>query len=205
MFRDARDIGATQIVDSQFILGLLRDKILEEEYLNAYKKAMVLNRKAVAGHLFEELMHSIYSSTRHNSPAVQGSHQATGTGHEGVNQLLEMCVYWIPSTVNFAVIDAALIDALGKIWCVQYTVSSQHSFNGSLLRSKFLRRIPQSAGAVTTDDSCTILFVVPKGVEFADPDTAPFSNRTFYVDCANMETVRRDVPNIFGDATSALP
>jgi hypothetical protein len=205
MFRGERGIGATQIVDSQFILGLLRNKISAQEYLNAYKKAMILNRKAVAGHLFEELMHSIYCSTQHNSPAVQGSHQATGTGHEGVKQLLDKCVYWIPSTVNFAVIDAAFIDTSGNIWCVQYTVSSQHSFSGSTLRSKFLKRIPQSAGAVTSDDSCTILFVVPKGVEFANPDTDPFPNRIIYVDCTNMETVLRGVPEIFIEAMSAQP
>jgi hypothetical protein len=75
--------------------------------MNAYKKAMVVNQRAVTGNLFEELMHSIYCSTRHGSPAVQGSHQATGTGHDGVKQLLQKCVYWIPSTVNFAVVDAA--------------------------------------------------------------------------------------------------
>jgi hypothetical protein len=166
---------------------------------------MLLNRKAVAGHLFEELMHSIYCSAQHNSPAVQRNHQATGTGHEGMKQLLENCVYWIPSTVNFAVIDAALIDTSGKIWCVQYTVSSQHSFRGSTLRSKFLKRIPQSAGAVTSDDSCTILFVVPKGVEFANPDTDPFPKRIIYVDCTNMETVLRGVPEIFIKAMSAQP
>jgi hypothetical protein len=113
-------------------------------------------------------------------------------------------LYWIPSTVNFAVIDAALIDALGKNWCVQYTVSTRHSFSGSTLRSKFLKRIQQSAGLATSDNSCTILFVVPSEVVFTtDTDTAPFPNRTAYIDCTNMETVMRDVPNIFGEATSA--
>ena len=110
MFRLPND-AAFQIIDSQLIIGLLQDRVATEEYLNSFKQALAQNQRAIAGYHFEALMHSVFCNTTHNGDdPVQGALKATGNGREGVKQLIEQSIYWIPSISNFANIDAASVD-----------------------------------------------------------------------------------------------
>ena len=70
---------------------------------------MVLaGKRAVAGCHFEELLHKCF---RQFLPApVEEVIQAEGTAADGVEQLAKPLAYWIPSTSNFANIDAAFVD-----------------------------------------------------------------------------------------------
>ena len=175
MFRPTPGNGAVfQIVDSQFILSLVGDKIATDEFLNSFKQAIEKNQRAVAGYHFEAMMHSVFCrNTPANNNPVQESLKATGNGAEGVKQLDRKFLYWIPSTSNFANIDAALVDEDGTLFCLQYTVQATHVFNETTFRAKFLRRIPNNFGARVGDDSARIIFVVPSDVAFTSPETFP--------------------------------
>ena len=147
MFRDENG-SAFQIVDSQHILSLLKHKITTEKYLNSFKLALQENQKAVAGYHFEAMMHSVFCEATHTvKDPVQESLKATGSGHDGVQQLVRKSMYWMPSTTNFANIDAALVDKDGVVFCVQYTVQADHTFNSTTFATKFLKRLPQQLGA----------------------------------------------------------
>jgi hypothetical protein len=89
--------------------------------------------------------------------------QGTGTGKESVKSLHEEGIYWMPSTPNFASIDAAIF-ANGILHCIQYTISSEHDFNLVSFESKFVEQLPPDlqcwAGVVHFH------FVVPTEVTF---------------------------------------
>jgi hypothetical protein len=101
---------------------LLHDKVGLEEYLNAYRHAMKRGLSSAAGCHFEELRHVLFQKRPNPITRVLKS---VGTGAQGVQQLREYSVYWIPSIPNFANIDTAIVikDEQYKvtIWCLQYS------------------------------------------------------------------------------------
>ena len=186
IFKAAEHFGAYQIVDSQFYSRELRKRLGPEPSLHAYIYAMDRNLKSAAGCHFEELMHECF---KHNAPkTVNHVIQAEGSGAEGVRQLTEACSYWIPSTPNFANIDAAFVDKQKKLWCIQYTVSKTHAFNSTTFRTKFLRPLRQVIEY--NDAEIGLIFAVPKQVDFTIPENAgEFQARTVHVDCSSIDTV----------------
>ena len=197
MFRNKYG-AAFQIVDSQHILSLLKHKITTEKYLNSFKLALQENQKAVAGYHFEAMMHSVFCEATHTvKDPVQESLKATGSGHDGVQQLVRKSMYWMPSTTNFANIDAALVDKDGVVFCVQYTVQADHTFNSTTFPTKFLKRLPQQLGA-QKDESARIIYVVPDDVDLQLPDTEPYPNRKLVkIDYRTIETVKKSAARVF--------
>jgi len=198
MFKATDHAGAHQIVDSQFYARELRKRLGPESYLNAYKFAVKKNLKTAAGCHFEELMHECFKEFL---PApVKEVIQAEGTAADGVKQLAKPFAYWIPSTPNFANIDAAFVDRQKKLWCIQYTVSETHKFNTATFRTKFLR--PLGSVIDYSNDDVGIVFVVPKGVEFMIPEDAnEFNSSTVYIDCTSVDTLQK-LPFPFLNPTS---
>ena len=191
--------AAFQIVDSQFILSLLENKVATEKYLNSFKRALKENQKAVAGYHFEAMLHSVFCEATHgDDDPVQESLKGTGNGKEGVQQLVRRFMYWMPSTSNFANIDAAWVDGHGIIFCIQLdTVQADHKFNSTTFVTKFLRQLPGQLGAQTTDQSARIIFVVPDDVEFSMPDTDPYSRKLVKINCESIEKVKASTAAIF--------
>ena len=186
MFRAEGHPGTHQIVDSQFYARELRLRLGAESFYNAFKFALDKGLLAAAGCHFEELMHECFKDL----PApVKKALQSVGTGAEGVSQLDQQLFYWIPRVPNFANIDAAIVDASGKLWCIQYTVSATHSFNTTTFRTKFLR--PLSRVIEFGADDIEILFVVPNNITFTIPEDASldFSCTEVQIDCSSIETV----------------
>mmetsp|Transcript_14763 Transcript_14763/g.21775 ORF Transcript_14763/g.21775 Transcript_14763/m.21775 type:complete len:156 (+) Transcript_14763:262-729(+) len=120
------------------------------------------------------------------SPSVVGSVYSTGTGAEGVLQFSNTNVYWIPSISNFANIDSAIIGSRGDLWCFQFTIGAVHTYKSRRFRQQFLRNIP-----VPFNGPATILFVVPRGNAFVEPNVnGDASVRTVSVDCSSLQSVR---------------
>lgn len=186
MFRAPGHPGAHQIVDSQFYARELRLRLGAESFYNSFQFAVEKGLMTAAGCHFEELMHECF---RDLPAPVQKLLQSVGTGVEGIQQLVSRLVYWIPGVPDFANIDAAFVDANGKLWCIQYTVSGSHSFNTTTFRAKFLRPLGRAVNFNATD--IEILFVVPDDVNFAIPVDARinFPCSVIPINCSSIKTV----------------
>ena len=137
---------------------------------------------------FEELLHECFKRRSPPPPPVQEVIQAVGSGADGVSQLTRRSAYWIPSISNFANIDAAFVGANAKLYCIQYTVSTTHPFNTTTFRAKFLRPLRQHISF--EEEEVEILFVVPRGIQFAIPDAAQeWSCSVISIDCSSFERV----------------
>jgi hypothetical protein len=191
--------SALQIVDSQYYARLLHDKVGLEQYLNAYKHATDRSLSTAAGCHFEELLHVLFQKLPRPIESVLKSE---GKGAEGVEQLQGYSVYWIPSISNFANIDAAVVIRDGQdkatMWCLQYTVSSSHSFNSRTFRTKFLNRL-KFTSKFTGFQQVKILFVVPKGTDFTLPaevvEDPEIEGVQTSVDCKDVDALKRSVEN----------
>ena len=188
--------SAYQVVDSQFVARLLRDRVGLENYYNAYMESKEKGLASAAGCHFEELLHQLFY--KRPSP-ISGILQSKGTGVEGVNQLSDFLVYWIPSVPNFANIDAALLTKDPNdnvtVWCFQYTISAEHTFNPRTFRTKFLRPLLQTFKLQSDCVSVKIAFVVPDDVHLSfrrpeEVDEEGYEGLTVAVDCSSVETVK---------------
>ena len=188
--------SAYQVVDSQFVARLLRDRVGLENYYNAYMESKEKGLASAAGCHFEELVHQLFY--KRPSP-ISGILQSKGTGVEGVNQLSDFLVYWIPSVPNSANIDAALLTKDPNdnvtVWCFQYTISAEHTFNPRTFRTKFLRPLLQTFKLQSDCVSVKIAFVVPDDVHLSfrrpeEVDEEGYEGLTVAVDCNSVETVK---------------
>jgi hypothetical protein len=187
--------SALQIVDSQYFVRLLQDRVELDQYYNAYVHAKNRGLSSAAGCHFEELLHRVF---QYLPKPIEGLVQSTGTGPEGVSELSKYSLYWIPSIPNFANIDAALAlknaDGSTTVWCIQYTVAKDHSFNGNTFLVKFLRPVLRALGLKLENVSFKIYFVVPQDVYqvFKSPkevEEAGYEAKTAFVDCSTPEAV----------------
>lgn len=172
-------------VDSGYMLRGLRKKINGDELFDSYKKAEAEGNKGAQAAYFEEMMHWCFRE-KDTSPSIVESVQAVGSGAEGVRELVRILQYWIPSIPNFANIDSAIVGSDGKVWCFQFTISKSHSYTKRRLRLGFLSfiQVPVQEGEVT------IIFVVPSGTPFTEPDTGnEVATATAVIDCSSLETV----------------
>jgi hypothetical protein len=215
MFRSENGVyfgSAVQIVDSQYYVRLLHDRVGLEEYLIAYNHAMIRSLSSAAGCHFEELLHVLFQ--KRPKPISQVL-QIVGTGAEGVQQLQDYFVYWIPSIPNFANINAAIVikglQGSATIWCLQYTVASTHAFNASTFRTQFLKPVCVKLGLAAATTSVKILFVVPSNVisNFQLPEgveRAGFEGLKAGVDCRDVEALQSCFANFaFLEQPPAFP
>ena len=161
-----------QLVDSQYLLTRLRDRLTTDELRQAYKVAVALDSRTMMGVLFEEMMHKWLQMAK-PSPIVGFVRSERGkTGCEGVGDLTEPFIYWVPSTPNFANIDAAFIDANIELHCIQYTIRDSHSFNEDTFENDLVAELKKK---FPNGFKCaTIYFAVPTGVNFDLQDHSAF-------------------------------
>lgn len=186
-----------QIVDSAYVLSLLENSETETHYLEAYKEAIKLEAKAIAGHHFEKLMHKVFvrMSKEEGEGPLKSHIRSEGTTIQGVRQLQQKNTYWMPSVPNFPGIDAALVDSDGTIFGVQYFAGARHGFKVRAFRTKFLNHIAQEVGA--NADSVRIMFVVPNDQSGRPDDLPDFDNRIIEIDVESIESVIRDAKKVF--------
>mmetsp|Transcript_5782 Transcript_5782/g.10242 ORF Transcript_5782/g.10242 Transcript_5782/m.10242 type:complete len:408 (-) Transcript_5782:48-1271(-) len=152
-----RLVNAIQIVDSTYVMQLLRGRLTLESYLKALKLGKAIRSGAVVGIFFEEVLHQWF---RDSLPTgITRVCTSTGTGAEGVRQLREKGIYWIPCIPNFANIDAAVV--IGRVLYVfHYTKRPDHSFNKDTFWQHFVTVV---RGAVEFD-RVHVYIVVMDGV-----------------------------------------
>jgi hypothetical protein len=161
-----------QLVDSQYLLTRLRDRLTTDDLRQAYKVALALGSRTIMGVLFEEIMHKWFQMAR-PSPLVGFVRSERGkTGRERVGDLTEPLIYWVPSTPNFANIDAAFIDANEGLHCIQYTIKDSHSFHEYTFEADLIAELKEKFP--NGFKSAAIYFAVPTGVNFNLQDHSAF-------------------------------
>ena len=182
------------IVDSQYMIHKLHEKVDGEELLNSYHSARDCGYYKAAADYFEELMHWQLSQPG-VFPSISDSLKGQGTASEGVQMLKTTNCYWMPSTPNFVNIDAAIVRPDMHVWCFQYTTGQSHTYKKRRLRPKFLNVLNQSFVQQVQD--VTVIFVVPTGTTFSTPDTGGECNtKVVTVDCENMDVLRASLTNL---------
>jgi hypothetical protein len=83
---------------------------------------------------------------------------------EGVADLSTSLLYWVPSTSNFANIDAAFVDASAVLHCIQYTIKASHDFDSTTFGNDFIRELKKTFPAGFS--KVVVYFAVPVGVDF---------------------------------------
>lgn len=117
---------AMQIIDSAYVLQLLRGRLSMDNYFMAMRRGKAIQNGSVVGVYFEEILHQWFKDTLPSD--ISQVCASSGTAAEGLEMLVEKNTYWIPSVGNFPNIDAAAV--LGSVlYCYQYTKSSVHGFN----------------------------------------------------------------------------
>ena len=169
-FYDPETNTTRTIVDSHYVFRQLvsrldfesNDDVMESysAVIESYKVATALQRQAVRGWCYEDLLHRWWKRL------LPGWIQAHGTGAEGVQQLLQECLaerlnmYWIPSIPQFANIDAAIVvDA--TLICFQYTVQTQRHFDEDLLWEEIVGKLVRKGVPI---DVVKVVFVTPSDV-----------------------------------------
>lgn len=187
--------SALQIVDSQYYVRLLQDRVELDQYYNAYMHARSTGLSSAAGCHFEELLHRVF----YKRPLpIQGIIKSSVTGAQGVSELSKCGWYWIPSIPNFANIDAALVlkssNGSTTVWCIQYTVATDHAFNSKTFLVKFLRPVLETMGLKVDAVSVVIYFIVPHDIfkDFKLPEEvegAGYKAKVAFADCSTVDTV----------------
>ena len=115
---------------------------------------------------FEGIIHKWVMDNR-PSPMVQDICVSTGNKQEGLAQLTDLNVYWIPSVSNYPAIDSAFV-VNKTLFCFQMTISENKkmgelvtNFRAMVLKD-FRPKFPNLSAAV-------VYVVVPKGTSIKCP------------------------------------
>mmetsp|Transcript_12840 Transcript_12840/g.21323 ORF Transcript_12840/g.21323 Transcript_12840/m.21323 type:complete len:255 (-) Transcript_12840:532-1296(-) len=162
-----------QLVDSQFLLEHLRDRLDINNLRTAFNVARALGSRSVMGTLFEEMLHKWFQKSLPGSVAafVRSSSEKTRT--QGVeDDLVDANSYWVPGIPNFTNIDAALVDVNNLLHCVQYTVMEKYGFNQETFK-EFLDLV---LNAFPIRSQVSVYFAVPTNVTFSLVDHDEFEH-----------------------------
>ena len=160
------------LVDSQYLLTRLRDRLTTDDLRQAYKVAVALDSWTMMGVLFEEIMHKWFQMAKPSPLAGFVRPERGKTGREGVCDLEEPLIYWVPSTPNFTNIDAAFINANKELHCIQYTIRDSHSFHEDTFENDLVAELKKKFP--NGFQSAAIYFAVPTGVIFNLQDHSAF-------------------------------
>ena len=135
---------------------------------DAYNVAIALGLRGVQGTLYEEILHKWFEK---NLPSpLTSCYRNVSTsqlsGKASIGFLNAVNLYWVPSTPNFANIDAAWIVWIKQkqcLHCIQYTIDNTHGFNSTTFEVNFLAEVLKKFPHIT---EVRIYFVVPSGVTF---------------------------------------
>lgn len=147
------------IVDSQYAMSRLRDRLDVGDFVSSYNLATVCGLQSARGWFFEEIMHLWLK--RKGVPLIEDWIRSVGNAAEGIKDLDREKRYWIPATSNFANIDAAFVYQHVLV-CIQYTVRRQHGFDKATFWQDFAGRVH----TVVPFSAVAVWFVSPNGTDF---------------------------------------
>jgi hypothetical protein len=167
-----------QFLGSKYLARLLQSKLSLKDIIKALVYAKNSGIQSLYGWHFELFGHKIlqvWSEARRKLSEDTSMSQpqnllnfniclGIGRGKESVSSLTKSLLYWMPSIPNFANIDAAFVLNGGALYCIQYTVSTEHAFNCKTFMSDFFLLIPASFRDSIT--AVNVVFVVPDEVTF---------------------------------------
>ena len=229
---DEYRMTAIQIVDSQYVLTLLKTSLGVESYLNGYNLSVQSSMDgSMTGMYFERVVHSWFKNMAGTKSIVTTVCEPVGTKKESTKELTHENMYWIPSVSNYANIDSALANN-GTLFVFQMTIADTHSFNDRTFTTDFVDEInvksedstkvtfnTEFLNHVNHDDSdqsrdigVFVYFVVPASTtKFALPPTM-FCSKAISVDMENLATLDSSMNKLLHDIngtdhtkTSALP
>jgi hypothetical protein len=156
------EMAIIQLVDSEYALKKMREKIPLGKFFDAYKLGVTIDGRAIQGLLFECIIHRWFATTLPSG--IKKICWSTGTGDEGVAQLVERDVYWVPSICNFPAIDSAVVIG-DTIHALQITIRDDHPFTVHTFKTKFVDKVKATFKNLR---SVVVYLVVPKGTEVED-------------------------------------
>jgi hypothetical protein len=128
---------ADQYVDSAFAMNRFAEDASIDVLAKGYRYSIGVSNRSLQGLYYEMVIHQWF--TKEAIRCLDGIGQvcwSKGNGAQGVTELNQVGIYWIPSIPNFANIDAAVV--LGNtLHALQYTVKDTHDFKNDSFE-KFL-------------------------------------------------------------------
>lgn len=178
---------ALQVVDSEFVLSLLRSVVSVE--IEALFAAYQLSGNSPAakhaqGYYFEEIIHQ-WILLRKPHPVQKACWFAEGA-KEVPQMLAESKLYWIPVVSNFPNIDSALVYD-DTLYAFQFSVGGGHEFNDTTFRRGFVDVVRSNRAFQNVELAVVVCFVTSVQV-FKAPSTS-FPTRTFCVDMTSVQTM----------------
>ncbi|KAL3906120.1 MAG: hypothetical protein SGILL_009402 [Bacillariaceae sp.] len=192
---DAVDI----LVDSQYLVRKLHEKVDGQELLSSYHSALERGMRRTAGDYFEELMHwCLCQPEAFDSISDSLNTSGSGTEEEGVRMLKKSDCYWMPSTPNFVNIDSAIVRNNDHLFCIQYTIQPTHTYKTRRLRPKLLSNL------WTKISETTIIFVAPADVQFTPPvEAATECNvKVIQICCDTLDKVKEGLKAVVAATTA---
>jgi hypothetical protein len=188
---------ALQVVDSEFVLNLLRSDVsLDIEILFAAYKLSGNSpaAKHAQGYYFEEVIHQ-WILIRKPHPVTTACRFAEGT-KEVPQMLTERNLYWIPVVSNFPNIDSALVHE-DTLYAFQFSVGGGHTFNESTFRRGFVDVVRSNRAFQNVELSVVVCFVTNTQA-FKAPSSS-FPSRTFCVDMTSVQTMAAAIEGMMSD------
>jgi hypothetical protein len=166
-------MGACQIPDSAYVLGLVRGKVGLDAALEARGGANLIfgaDPPAAEGRYFELAFHAAARWDQGRPQAERAMHVvhglATGKGPTWEVNLDALALpnrYWTPTLLNFPLIDSALVHN-NTLYAFQRTIQRDHSFN----EDRFVRIFNRVKSKVfqSLKSTAVVYFVHPHSVDF---------------------------------------
>lgn len=197
-----------QFIGSPYLLRAIRSMVSLKETRKGLVYARQSEIQSLYGWHFELFGHKIFRVWSEEQVKMRNEEnfrglaavrkfeivEGTGTGKLSVKDLKKSGAYWMPSTANFANIDAAIV-VDGVLYGIQYTVSKSHTFNYRTFVSGFWDQLPDDFRKQIR--SIRVVFVVPSGVTFGKV-IVPSSQRAF---CEALLSAQSGVEVVYGKAS----
>jgi hypothetical protein len=185
---------AIQIVDSQYLLRLLREKAgTSAAFLDAYRRATAYRLSPACGQFFEAYFHRRVEDVRNDLVSIKDICWSKRNQEEGLSQLNAANMYWVPSTQNYPRVDSALLCSR-TLYVFQLTIQSKKEYDATKLDEEFVSRVRQNLDF----DNTVVYFVVPKRTNFDPPgDTTSVTFKTFEIDLTSLESTAISLQSLF--------
>jgi hypothetical protein len=131
-----------QYVDSPYVMKQLATNTVTKVFKDGYEVAIKFDDRTMQGLFYKRYLHHWLMEkvkTESGFCGITNVCWSEGSAKEGMEELNQPYIYWIPSIPNFY-IDAAVL--LGTTMHVmQYTVATKHEFNEAAFRTVFIRKL----------------------------------------------------------------
>jgi hypothetical protein len=157
------------IVDSAFVLDLLRVRLSLKQLLDVYMVSKLINSRSAEGNFYEQYWHKWFMT---NTPCGITVLKSKGNWKDSILQLTKDEQYWIPEKDNFPFIDAAIVCG-ETLFGVQYTIKpKKDSFDAQAFSTFFVSKVHSNMlanGACRQFKKVVIVYVVPSAANFKKP------------------------------------